>query len=170
MNKFIKVVLVSLCTGFVSCSTPNVNTIQAGTKVELKYVTDYYPQPKQGMKYAYLSSEKKGLAQILIRREYTVSEINGSKVKLKVLTDGQESPSIDIDINSPPLLPSANLQYEGDDFLIVTAGSYRTTRFSYLINNDRYDLWVSKDVGIIKFSERKSSGDVNITELSEFRI
>ena len=170
MNNLIKTLLISLCYVMVSCSTPTGNGIAAGTKVQVKYITDFYPKQQLGMKYVYLSSEKKGLAQTLTRLEYSVTEINDNKVKLKTLANGIDQKSLDIDINKPPLLPSANLQYEGEDFLIVTAGSYQTTRFSYLINNDRYDLWLSKDVGVIKFSERKSSGDVVITELNEFRI
>ncbi len=165
-----KLFLLFLSPLFLSCSSPSTNEIKSGTKFQIQYIKDFYPKPKIGMKYVYLSSEKKGLAQVLNRLEYTVSEINSNNLKLKSLVNSKDEKTIDLDLNNPPLLPKTDYLYEGKEFLTVIAGSYLTTRFSYLINNDRYDLWISDDVGIIKYLERKSSGDVILTELNEFRF
>jgi len=174
MNKPIKKLIVAVSLLLItSCSTPatttNTNEIKSGTKVEVKYIVDFYPKLKQGVKYVYLTREKKGLAQVLTRSEYQVTEVNENKIKVTSLTDNADQKVLEIDTNVPPLLPAKDILYEGQELLIVTAGSYITKHFSYIKDNSRFNIWLSKDVGIIKFTELKNSGDSIITELNEFR-
>lgn len=173
MNKSIKKLLIMSSLLLISsCTTPsttNTSEIKSGTKVEVKYIVDFYPKLKQGIKYVYLSREKKGLAQVLTRLEYQVTEINENKLKVTSLTDNTDQKVLEIDMNAPPLLPAKDILYEGQELLIVTAGSYISKHFSYMKDNSRFNIWLSEDVGIIKFTELKNSGDSIITELNEFR-
>lgn len=173
MNKSIKKLLILSCLLLISsCSTSattSTSEIKSGTKVEVKYIVDFYPKLKQGIKYVYLSREKKGLAQVLTRLEYQVTEINENKLKVTSLTDNADQKVLEIDTNAPPLLPAKDILYEGQELLIVTAGSYISKHFSYMKDNSRFNIWLSEDVGIIKFTELKNSGDSIITELNEFR-
>lgn len=173
MNKSIKKLVVTSCLLLItSCSTSattNTSEIKSGTKVEVKYIVDFYPKLKQGMKYVYLTREKKALAQVSTRLEYQVNEVVENKLKVTTLTDNTDQKMLEIDMNAPPLLPAKDILYEGQELLIVTAGSYISKHFSYIKDNSRFNIWLSKDVGIIKFTELKNSGDSIITELNEFR-
>ena len=173
MNKSIKRLILTTCLLLTtSCSTPsttNTNEIKSGTKVEVKYIVDFYPKLKQGVKYVYLVREKRGLAQVLTRLEYQVTEINENKLKVTSLTDNADQKVLEIDTNAPPLLPAKDILYEGQELLIVTSGSYVAKHFSYMKDNSRFNIWLAEDVGIIKFTELKNSGDTIITELNEFR-
>lgn len=170
--KIKKLIIIASTLFLASCTNPstNQNEIQTGTKVDSKYLISFLPKLKQGIKYAYLSIERKGTSQNSSRIEIDVLNVNDNKVKLKTSIAGNAQNDSEIDLNSPPIFPTSGILFLSKESLTVPSGTYLTSRFSYLQNNSNFNVWLSTDVGIIRLQEQKNNGDIITTELNEIRF
>ncbi|PKL76283.1 MAG: hypothetical protein CVV27_11030, partial [Candidatus Melainabacteria bacterium HGW-Melainabacteria-1] len=85
------------CGLLLACSppsgslTPEPGDPPIGTKIDAKSLLDFYPQFLAGMKYVYVSVEKKGEVDKSTRVEAEVLEANADLAKLRLTIGGAQS-------------------------------------------------------------------------------
>lgn len=179
-NKALKILMISIFSTSVSFSTyscsnlPNSNTSTGdravGSKVDAKYVIDFFPQFAAGMKLTYLTKSKVGQVDMSQQLLIEVTEVNNNIAQLRV-NSGTSSNIVPFDSSKPPILPDSGITYEGLENITVGAGSYNNaTKVSFSNTTSVFNAWLIKDIGILKVVEQKKDNSLIITtELTEFK-
>jgi hypothetical protein len=167
------IILAFACTFSSSCgsdlgTTPDPSDPPVGSKISTQDIVGYFPAPKAGMLYVYVSTEKKGLVTLSNRAELEATEVKGTLVKLK-LSVGDESKFVDVDTAKPPVLPAGGMNFEGREEVSVPAGSFKAFKLSFSQNNSSFNVWAVKGIGVIKTLEQRANSDMLTVELHQYR-
>lgn len=171
---FLKATVLALaCTLFSSCGS-DIGTVAdpsdppVGSKLSAQDIVGYFPTPKVGIQYIYVSTEKKGLVTLSNRAELEVAEVKGTLVKLK-LNVNDESKFVDVDTAKPPVLPTGGMNFEGREEISIPAGKFKAFKLSFSQNTSSINVWAVKGVGVVKTLEQRANNDTLTVELHSYR-
>lgn len=151
--------VVSSCGASNGPGAPDPSDPAVGTKLSNQDIVGYFPPPKVGLNYVYVSTNRTGEVSKSTRLDISVTEVNGPKVKLKLIAAGTNTSMHDVDTGTPPVLPPGGLTFEGREQLTIPAGSFNAQKLSLTQNNNTINVWAVKGVGIIKTLEVKANRD-----------
>ncbi|MGV3526647.1 MAG: hypothetical protein ACO1RX_20685 [Candidatus Sericytochromatia bacterium] len=165
--------LTAVC--FTSCGVPGMPGPQdppdpaVGSQISTQDIVGYFPTPRPGMRYVYVSTEKKGQVTLSNRAELEVLSVQGTQVKLG-LKVGNEDKQTDVDTARPPLLPAGGMNFVGRENVTVPAGTFSALKLSFSQDNKSFNVWAVRGIGVLQTLEQRPNQETMTIQLESYQL